>query len=197
MTATPPQPLGIVRATFPIVSLPGVIALGLVALLAGSILFSTLRLGISPMPSNAAATRAVLSLIAADQTGDIVELGAGWGTLAFALLEHAPRARIIAWEASPIPYLFIALRRVFQRDSRLLLRFGNFHDADLREASVVTAYLFTGGMTRLAPKLDAELPDGSCVITHTFSWRGRSPTDELQLDDLFRTRVYRYVIEKK
>lgn len=178
-------------------SLLGVSLLALVALIAGSIIVSTLRLGISPMPSSRSTTRAVLSFIPPDQTGDIVELGAGWGTLAFALATHAPHARIIAWEASPIPYLFMALRRAFRRGARPMLRFGNFHDADLRDARVVTAYLFTGAMTQLSSKFDAELPAGSCVISHTFAWRGRSPTNELQLDDVFRTRVYRYVMPGK
>jgi hypothetical protein len=49
-------------------------------------------------------------------------------------------------------------------------------------------------MAQLAPKLARELPPGSWVISSTFAWHGREATDEQTLDDLFRTKNYRYVL---
>ncbi len=167
-----------------------VLALTCIAL--GSIVWSTLRLGISPMPTSRAVRRTLLPMISEDHQGEIHELGAGWGTLAFAIAARCPKARVIAWEASPFPFAFCWLRQRLAGRPNLVLRFGDFHQADLRHASLTVTYLWTGAMTRLATKFDAELPTGAEVISHTFAWRGREPEETRVADDLYRTKVYRY-----
>ena len=167
------------------------LALFVIAAAGLSIVWSTLKLGISPMPTSGKVREAMLALVP-DTDGEVHELGAGWGTLAWALAEKLPNARVIAWEASPIPFAFCWLRAHVQRRPNLMLRFCDFHDADLRSARVITAYLWTGAMTRLARKFDAELPPGACVVTHTFAWPGKTPESTTRVDDLYRTPVYRY-----
>ena len=104
----------------------------LVVTLAGaSIIWSTLRLGISPMPTSSRVLKMVLSVIPADLSGEVIELGAGWGTLAWAVSRQFPRSRVVAWEASPVPFAFCWLRSKVQRRPNLVVRFGNFRDADL------------------------------------------------------------------
>lgn len=168
------------------------VTLAVAALL--SIVISTLRLGISPMPTSPRVRRAVLELVPRPLEGQVHELGAGWGTLAFALARRCPGATVIAWEASLFPYLFCVLRKAVGGPRNLMLRHANFFDADLRGAALVTAYLWTGAMTRLGPKFDAELPPGACVISHTFAWPGRTPSETVRVADLYRTPIYRYVI---
>ncbi|MBS2028544.1 MAG: SAM-dependent methyltransferase [Deltaproteobacteria bacterium] len=158
-----------------------------------SVVWSTLRFDISPMPSSAQARRAILSWIPADTTGEIYELGAGWGSLAFPIARQCPRAHIIALEGSPVPYLVCWLRKLLRPAPNLTLRFGDFSEVDLTQASGVVTYLWTGGMAQLGSKLSA-LKSGSWVISSTFAWRGREATDERTLDDLWRTKIYRYVL---
>ena len=157
-----------------------------------SIVWSTLRLGISPMPTSPRVLKTVLSVIPSDARGDVLELGAGWGTLAWAVASALPAARVIAWEASPVPFAFCWLRSKVQRRANLVLRFGDFRDADLASSQLVLAYLWPGAMTQLAPRFDAELKPGALVVTHTFAWRGREPEVTVTSDDLYRTPVYRY-----
>lgn len=166
--------------------------LALVVLVALTIVWSTLRFGISPMPTSRAVLREVLALVPTEQTGDLHELGAGWGTLAFALARHCPNARVIAWEGSPAPFAFCWLRRALTGAKNVELRFGDFTRADLREASGVFTYLWTGGMQALAPKFDAELQPDAFVVSHTFEWRGRVAEASRTATDLYRTRVHRY-----
>lgn len=166
--------------------------LALVALAALSVVWSALRLGISPMPTLPAVRREVLAVLPEGLTGEVHELGAGWGTLAWAVAAARPAASVIAWEASPVPYLFCWLRLRVQPRPNLVLRFADFHDAELRRAACVIAYLWTGAMTRLAAKCDAELPPGAWVVTHTFAVRGWTPEVERRAGDLYRTPVYRY-----
>ena len=120
------------------------------------------------------------------------ELGAGWGTLAWAVATTHPRAQVIAWERSPFPFLFCWLRLFFQPRPNLTVRFADFHEADLSKATLVLAYLWTGAMTKLGPKFEAELAPGAWVISHTFAWRGKEPETTRVTADLYRTPVYRY-----
>ena len=146
------------------------------------------------MPSSARARRAILSWIPADTTGEVFELGAGWGSLAFPIARHCPGAHVVAWEGSLVPYLVCRLRKLLWSAPNLTLRFGDFSEVDLSRASGVVTYLWTGGMAQLAPKLGRELKSGSWVISSTFAWHGREETDEQTLDDFFRTKIYRYVL---
>lgn len=169
-----------------------VLAIACVAML--SIFWSTLALGISPMPTGGKVKREVLSLIPEDLHGEVHELGAGWGTLAWAVATRHPRAQVIAWERSPFPFLFCRLRLVLQPRANLTLRFADFHDADLRKATLVLTYLWTGAMEKLGPKFEAELAPGAWVISHTFAWRGKEPETTHVTRDLYQTPVYRYRI---
>ena len=170
------------------------LAIACIALL--SIFWSTITLGISPMPTSGKVKREVLALIPEDLEGEVHELGAGWGTLAWAIATQFPRAQVIGWERSPFPFLFCRLRLIIQRRKNLVVRFGDFHQADLKGAQLVLTYLWTGAMTRLGPKFEAELPNGAMVISHTFAWRGKEPELTRTTADLYRTPVYRYRISR-
>lgn len=168
------------------------VVLALALLVLGSIVWSTLRLGISPMPTSARVRRALLDQIPRELTGTIFELGSGWGGLALALSAHCPQARVVAIEASPFPFWVTRMRARLARRSNLEVQRGDFLTVDLRLARLVITYLWTGAMTQLTPKLEAELPEGAELITHTFGLRGRTPTEVTQLTDLYRTPIYRY-----
>lgn len=157
-----------------------------------SIFWSTLALGISPMPTLPKVTREVLALIPEPLDGEVHELGAGWGTLAWAIAARHPAARVIAWERSPVPFLFLWLRRRLQPRPNVTVRFANLLTADLSRAQLVVAYLWTGGMAALTPKFERELPGGAWVISHTFAWRGKTPETARRAGDLYRTPVFRY-----
>ena len=172
------------------------IALAIVSLAMLSIFWSTLSLGISPMPTSRKVKAEVLALIPETLEGEVHELGAGWGTLAWAVASRWPRAQVIGWERSPFPFLFCRLRLLIQRRKNLTVRFGDFHEADLSCARLVLAYLWTGAMIRLGPKFEAELPDGAVVISHTFAWRGKEAEVTTSTADLYRTPVYRYRITR-
>lgn len=175
----------------------GALLLLLGALLLGgmlSIVFYTLRTGISPMPTLGKVRRQLLPLLEPDLEGTLLELGCGWGTLAFALADHCPRARVVAFELSPLPFAFCWLRQRLAPRANLELRRQDFFRASLSGASVVVCYLFPGAMTRLTPKLLAELTPGTRILSHTFALRGWKPVRTLVVDDLYRTPIYLYAV---
>ncbi len=168
----------------------------LAVLVAGmlSIVFHTLRTGISPMPTSGRVRRQVLSLLPEDLEGTVLELGSGWGTLAFSLADRCPRARVVAYELSPVPYAFAWLRQRLAPRPNLRLVREDFFRASFSGASAVVCYLFPGAMTRLGPKLSEELAPGARILSHTFALRGWKPLRTLVVDDLYRTPVYLYEV---
>ena len=165
-------------------------------LLAGmlSIVFHTLRTGISPMPTSAKVRRQLLTLLSPEQEGTLLELGSGWGTLAFALADHCPRVRVVAFELSPLPYAFSWLRQRLAPRPNLELRREDFFQASFAGASTLVCYLFPGAMSRLAPRFATELAPGTRILSHTFALRGWTPLRTQVVDDLYRTPVYLYEV---
>jgi hypothetical protein len=168
----------------------------LALLLAGmlSIVFHTLKTGISPMPTSGKVRRQMLSLLPEELEGTLLELGSGWGSLAFALADRCPRARVVAFELSPLPHAFSRLRQRLAPRPNLQLVREDFFRASFAEASAVVCYLYPGAMSRLAPKLTQELAPGTRILSHTFALRRWKPLRTLAVDDLYRTPIYLYEV---
>lgn len=168
------------------------LALLLVGML--SIVFHTLRTGISPMPTSGRVRRQMLTLVPENLEGTVLELGSGWGTLAFSVADRCPRARVVAFELSPVPYAFAWLRQRLAPRPNLRFVREDFFRTSFSGASAVVCYLFPGAMTRLAPKLSEELAPGTRILSHTFALRGWKPVRTLVVDDLYRTPIYLYEV---
>ena len=67
-------------------------------------------------------------------------------------------------------------------------------DADVRKASVVTLYLFSGVNLRLRPKLLRELRPGTRVVSHSFDMGDWRPVRVENIDD---HKIYYWVIPGK
>lgn len=165
---------------------------GLVVVGALSVLLSALRLGIGPVPTGLRVRRVMLAQLPPEVDGTIYELGAGWGGLALALARSQPKARVIAMEASWVPWAFSVLRVALTGVPNLEVRRGDFFATDLSHAQVVVTYLFTGAMARLATKLSTELKPGAYVVSQTFALPSWQPRHTEKANDLYRTPVYRY-----
>jgi len=164
----------------------------LVVVAAVSIFWTALSVGIAPLPTTRRVRSAMFELLPNEATGEVHELGAGWGALAFPLADRYPSSVVVAWEASPVPFAFCWLRQRLRPRPNLVLRLGDFLSADLRRAGIVTCYLFPKGMERLDAKLGEELPAGAVVISNTFALRRRTPSASIVVADLYRTHVFRY-----
>jgi hypothetical protein len=167
------------------------LALAAVLLAGASLVYFTLRTGISPMPSNRLQRAAILDAVG-ECAGPIYELGAGWGTLAFALADRFPDAPVVAFELSWLPFAVMWLRQFTRPRKNLTLRRADFLETPLGEAQLFVCYLFRGGMEALKSKLSVEAARGARLVTHTFSVHGWTPQSERTLGDFYRTPVYVY-----
>lgn len=162
-----------------------------------SILVGVIRTGISPMPSSRKAVQHVLRFAVPPHPGPFVELGAAWGSLAIPLARTFPDRRIIAYELSTIPWLFLWLRvRASGLNNIDVIRRDFFRD-DLGKAAVVVCYLYPGSMVQLSTKLQAELRPGTVVVSNAFALPGWVVDQQVQLKDLYRTKIYRFVVDNE
>ncbi len=168
------------------------VLLCIILISAGSIVVTTLRIGISPMPSSPQACKAIRSLIPENTTGSIVDLGSGWGNIVFFLSRAFPKARVTGIELSWIPWLFSHSLHFVRKQPNLKLERNDFRKVDLADVSIVVCYLFPAGMKQLQEKLQRELKPGTIVISNTFQVAGWTPQKTLFLRDLYNTPIYFY-----
>jgi len=122
----------------------------------------------------------------------VYELGAGWGGLALALARRFPGARVVAVEASPLPWMVCRLRAALSGPDNLEVRLGDALKAELADADLAVCFLCPPAMAKLAPRLDEVLRPGAHVLSNSFALPGWTPAREARVDDLHRSAVYLY-----
>ncbi|MCM3079413.1 SAM-dependent methyltransferase [Brevibacillus invocatus] len=172
-----------------------VVVLGLGAVI--SIVWTSWRNGISPMPASALVRQAVANEVKRLQgTGTIVEAGSGWGTLGIHLAKHCQGWRVVGVENSPVPLHASQLlaRLHFGVDAKAWAAFrrGNIYSWSYTDTPVVVCYLYPGAMQRLSPILSRQLAPGARVISVCFALPGWTPERVVTCRDLYRTKVYVY-----
>ena len=166
-----------------------VVVVGLVGLL---VVADAVRLGAPPMPSSRDARRALVGLLPDAPDLEAHELGAGWGGLVVAVARARPTWRVVAWEAAWVPFAFLWARRRIFGPRNLSVRRGDWMQAPLDQADVLTAYLLPDAMLRLRDALEARGRPGAWLLSVHFGVRGWNPDRGTVLRDRHRTRVLRY-----
>ena len=125
-------------------------------------------------------------------TGEVHDLGCGFGTVLPALARRCPSARIVGHEAALVPFCTAwVVARLFGQ-GRVEVRWADLFEADLGRASAVVCFLYPGAMARLARHLPGRLPPGARVVSLTFAMPGWIPEATSRLKDLWRSPVYVY-----
>jgi len=176
----------------------------MIALAGFSIVWSTLTLGISPMPSSKKARQAMLQLseetslgLGVDTTiqtqgGAIFELGSGWGSLLIPLAKMYPQRQIVGYELSFVPWLTSVLLIKMLGLKNVKVHRQNFLKAQLSGASVTFCYLYSGGMKALEDKLRLEHGALEYLISNNFSLPSHKPIKTTLLNDLYQSPIYLY-----
>lgn len=147
--------------------------------------------GIGPVPTSQAVRSCLRPLLPGRVKGDIFELGAGWGGVAFYLAAVYSNNRVIAVENSWCAWLFCWIRAKLWGPDNLVVVRADIYDMPLDGAGLVYCYLFPGGMRKLGPRLQ-QAPTGSLLISHTFSVPGMQPVQQVTAADLWRSPLYLY-----
>lgn len=168
------------------------IILAFVFLAGMSIVWTTLRTGISPMLSSGKARKAMLDALGSPKEVPLIDLGSGWGTLVIAMARKYPHHRVIGYELSWSPWLVSLIRKYFLRLHNLTLYRRDFLKAEFPDPSVLLCYLFPGGMRSLEQKLASKRPKDIRIISNTFALPPCSPAKTIRLNDAYRTPIYVY-----
>jgi SAM-dependent methyltransferase len=129
-------------------------------------LYASFAFGAGYQPTPRRVVRRMLELAALKPGETLYDLGAGTGAIVFAAArQHG--ARVVGIEVEPLRVLILRWRRWWggPRD-RIRFVWGNLFEVDFRSAQVVAVFLWPGAMTRLKPRLEAQLPDGARVVSH-------------------------------
>jgi len=170
------------------------IFIALLFLVLASIVFWSLKNGISPMPTSRKAKNTILAFIPKKFSGRIYELGSGWGSLVIPLGKEFPESTITGYETSPIPYAISKMWVKLSGLHNIQLKRADFFETPLEDAAIVVCYLFPGAMRKLKGKFENELKPGTLVITNTFAIPGWQPLQVTNTQDLYNTKVYLYKV---
>ncbi len=171
---------------FEIVIIAGILFVGI------SVVLTSMKTGISPMPSTGKACKAMLAATENSGKGPVADLGSGWGNLVVALARKYPDREIIGYELSLVPWLFSLIRKYMLRLNNLTLYRKDFLKADLSNVSVLLCYLFPGGMLSLEEKLRQDIKSEILIVSSTFALPSFNPTEVIRLNDIYSTPIYVY-----
>ncbi|MFT5294563.1 MAG: hypothetical protein ACI9YH_000569 [Colwellia sp.] len=162
-----------------------------------SLIYSSVKLGISPMPSSCKAYNTMMNLVDETGTGPILDLGSGWGSFAVRAAKRNPHRQIVGYELSLLPW-FISLlfKRVLKLKNLTLLR-QNFFTVKFPSSSVLVCYLYPEAMNKIQNQLLLEQPAIEFVISNNFALPSIKPCKVITIDDFYKSPIYLYKINKK
>ena len=115
--------------------------------------------------------------------------------MAFPMARRCPEATVIAYELSPLPWLFMKIRALFFGQPNLQILRRNFLKDNLSQASLVVCYLYPGAMEKLSSKLVIELKPTARVISNTFEIPAWTPTAIQTLEDVMCPEIFYYKMD--
>lgn len=175
------------------------VVIAIYAVAAVSVVYSTVRTGSPPMPSNGPLRRTLVALSADAPMldGPVFEIGSGWGGLARLLAEEHHDRKIIGFEVSPIPYLFSRFWKAVFGPPNLQFRFRSPNARDLGAAGAVVIYLSGDTLSALWPMLRRSLRPGTPVISAVFALDGLTAERADRAADVYRSPVFLYRLPEK
>ncbi|KGP74509.1 class I SAM-dependent methyltransferase [Pontibacillus yanchengensis] len=151
-----------------------------------SIMYFSIKNGITPTPTSARIKKEILSLTKSYQPMTIADFGAGFGTMAFAYAKAFPNARVDAYETSWIPFFLLKVRQRMNGYANLHIWKKDFYLVDSSRYDVVFCYLYGGAMTKLSRQVSS-----TRLITHTFALPSHQPEEHISMG---MTPIYVYKI---
>lgn len=125
----------------------------------------------------------MLQLAGVTKDDVVVDLGSGDGRIPI-IAAQKYGARGVGIEIDPA---LVALARQNAIDAEVADRVtfieGDLYTADLRDATVVTAYLSPNIMKQLESKFRAELRPGARIVSHQFPMPGWEPDERVQVEE--------------
>jgi hypothetical protein len=147
-----------------------------------------------PTPMNV--VKAMLEIAGAGPGDTVIDLGCGDARILTMAVEEFGVDRAIGYELNK-HLVETALGNIYRKslEKQIEIVNGNFMEADLSPATIVTLYLTTTGNAKLRPKFKEELKHGTRIISHDFpivDWVTDSPDNEAV--KVGTHKIFRYTV---
>ena len=140
--------------------------------------------------SSSAVTDALFAIVNREQADNLIELGAGVGSVVVPLARRLPRLRITAVENAPLPWLILNWRCRHLANVRVVGK--NLWTYSLADFTLAFAFLSPKVMSRIGAKCRREMPGGGLLISSSFDvpdWKSEAVID---VSGTHQTRLYCY-----
>ena len=165
-------------------------------LLAFAILFLVYRGALSgQIPlyfSNKRSAAALIRFFASRPPTNIIDLGAGIGSVVYPLAKALKSAKVTGIENAYLPWLIGWLRTARLTNCRWSMR--DFWKEPLADYNVVYAFLSPAPMSDLWVKINREMQPGSLFISNSFQVPGQDASFVIEVPDTRKTRLFCYRI---
>ncbi len=140
-------------------------------------------------PTSKRKVKEMLEMVKISPQDIVYDLGSGDGRIVFEAVKKYD-ARAVGIEADPIRFLWSRMYLFFYRlQNRCQIKWGNFFNHNIGEATVVTLFLGDRANQQLKEKLVTELKPGTRVISYVWTFDGWEPTRVN-----YKDRIYLYTI---
>ncbi len=140
--------------------------------------------------SSTEVTQTLAGIIKQQQCKNLIELGAGVGSVVVPLATEMPELQITALENAPLPWLILRWRCRHLPNVQVLRR--SLWDFGLHHFDLAFAFLSPLVMVRLHEKAQSQMGDGSWLISSSFEIPDLSASKVVQLTDRRKTRLFCY-----
>jgi ubiquinone/menaquinone biosynthesis C-methylase UbiE len=126
--------------------------------------------GVAPyVPTPMSVVRSMLELIGAGPGDTVIDLGCGDGRILIMAVEEFNVEQALGYDLNK-HLIETATYNINEKglSDRIKVVEGNFMEADLSPATIITLYLTTTGNAKLRPKFKEELQEGTRIISHDF-----------------------------
>jgi len=147
----------------------------------------TIGAGYDPTPQEMVNTMLDLAEVSANDV--LYDLGSGDGRVLVTAAKRAG-ARAIGVEIDPFRFVFSwCAVRLARCGDRVTVRFGNLFTADIRDATVITLFLFGPTNKKLKRKFQEELKSGTRIVSYMWPIEGWTCADALPDEQIYLYRI--------
>jgi hypothetical protein len=136
----------------------------------------------------------ICKLAQVKDTDLVYDLGSGDGRVIAAIANNS-KAQVVGYEISLLVYVWSVIKIFFLGLSkRVDIRFADFLNRDLGQATLIFCFLTPKAMIKLAPKFRQELKAGTRIVSYSFSLPGWQPV-AVDRPDQSSIPIYYYIAD--
>jgi hypothetical protein len=170
-------------------ALPSAVFLGVFLLLL-LIFWGTIKGEVPLFLSSPAVNAALLEIIAAENPTNLIELGAGIGSVVVPLARKLPTLPITAIENAPLPWLILRWR--CRNLANVKVSRQSFWECNFGDFALAFAFLSPLVMPRIGQKCQREMLEAALLVSSSFEIPEQQAEAILTLNDSRQTRLYCY-----